>query len=70
MATHTVRIWHGIKHNDAIVSEFEFKRSAAANNFVDELTEAGFWIENSQNRTGRGFVPAHRINYIEIEVSR
>jgi len=52
------KFWHTTKHDDHTVTEIEDVRSPKA--IVDSVFEQrGFWM-------GRGFVPWHKINYIQF----
>lgn len=55
-----IRIWHSIKHDDYTVTEKPFDEKRGLLAMCREIAEDhGFW-------TGDGFVPWHRVNYVEL----
>lgn len=56
----TLKVWHGIRHDDATVSEFTLTDSAGQ--WIDRARKMrGFWVSGS-------FVPWHKINYVEVDI--
>jgi len=61
-----LRIWHGVRHDDAMVTEvsegIESREAALA--VIDRMVKTGFFVHREDDKTV--VVPWAKVNYLEI----
>lgn len=59
-----LKVWHTTEHDNYTVSSIELAPNLNANEWVNTTrTCGGVWI-------GGGFVPWHKINYVEVGIGQ